>query len=566
MARATDEHGSASLRRPVPRATRSPSTLRWVLWLAALSGIVLLISSAWLSEDAYITLRTIDNVWSGYGLRWNAMERVQAYTHPLWMMLIAAAYGLTREAFLTTLALSFACTIGAAAIVATRIAPTMARALIALACLLGSKAFVEFSTSGLENPLSHLLLAWFCWEAWRDSTAARVDGADAMGTRASPPRVRRLSFIASLCALTRLDLLVLIAPMLLLVVIRVLREEGAGRRATGTIAGALAVGLLPFVAWELFSLIYYGFAFPNTAYAKLATGIPRSELIAQGLFYLLDSLTKDPITLPIVLIASAWAIARKGDRIIGVSLACALFYVIAVGGDFMSGRFLSPAFFVAVAWLCRTIPLDAPRHAIAIAAAITIISAIAPRSPWRVWHALAAIDSPIEHGHGIVDERTVYYAHTGLMPFLLARSSPASHPWAAPAVKQRGFPRVQVYEAVGLLGYYSGPGVHIIDPMALPDPLLARQPALTPWRIGHFRRDVPDGYAETVERCLSILFPNGRIAPPTVSCVESPDRLNTIRDPRVAALYDRLSLITQGALFDPRRLRAILEMNLGLAR
>jgi hypothetical protein len=39
--------------------------------------------------------------------------------------------------------------------------------------------------------------------------------------------------------------------MLLLVVIRVLREEGAGRRATGTIVRALAVGLLPFVAWEL---------------------------------------------------------------------------------------------------------------------------------------------------------------------------------------------------------------------------------------------------------------------------------------------------------------------------
>jgi hypothetical protein len=110
---------------PAPRATPNPSVLRWGLWLAALSGIIVLISSAWLSEDAYITLRTIDNVWNGYGLRWNAMQRVQAYTHPLWMMLIAAAYGLTRETFLTTLALSFACTIGAAAIVVTRIAPVV---------------------------------------------------------------------------------------------------------------------------------------------------------------------------------------------------------------------------------------------------------------------------------------------------------------------------------------------------------------------------------------------------------------------------------------------------------
>ena len=32
-----------------------------------------------------------------------------------------------------------------------------------------------------------------------------------------------------------------------------------------------ALGFLPFIFWELFSLLYYGFPFPNTAYAKLGT-------------------------------------------------------------------------------------------------------------------------------------------------------------------------------------------------------------------------------------------------------------------------------------------------------
>ena len=35
--------------------------------------------------------------------------------------------------------------------------------------------------------------------------------------------------------------------------------------------------MLPLLAWELFSLLFYGFPFPNTYYAKLNTGIPKAE-------------------------------------------------------------------------------------------------------------------------------------------------------------------------------------------------------------------------------------------------------------------------------------------------
>jgi arabinofuranosyltransferase len=38
-------------------------------------------------------------------------------------------------------------------------------------------------------------------------------------------------------------------------------------------ARAAALGLVPAAAWTLFALAYFGFPFPNTAYAKLATGI-----------------------------------------------------------------------------------------------------------------------------------------------------------------------------------------------------------------------------------------------------------------------------------------------------
>ena len=68
-----------------------------------LYGVVIL-RTAWLSEDAFITFRTVDNFIHGFGLTWNVSERVQAYTHPLWMLLLSIAYFLTREIYYTALA------------------------------------------------------------------------------------------------------------------------------------------------------------------------------------------------------------------------------------------------------------------------------------------------------------------------------------------------------------------------------------------------------------------------------------------------------------------------------
>jgi arabinofuranosyltransferase len=78
----------------VPRPLKSPRLL-------IASGMALLVISlirtAWLSDDAYITFRTADNVIHGYGLVWNTAERVQTYTHPLWLALIAPAFAATAR-------------------------------------------------------------------------------------------------------------------------------------------------------------------------------------------------------------------------------------------------------------------------------------------------------------------------------------------------------------------------------------------------------------------------------------------------------------------------------------
>ena len=54
--------------------------------------IFVLIRTAWVCDDAYISFRTVKNFLSGYGLTWNISERVQVYTSPfmLFIMIIVS--------------------------------------------------------------------------------------------------------------------------------------------------------------------------------------------------------------------------------------------------------------------------------------------------------------------------------------------------------------------------------------------------------------------------------------------------------------------------------------------
>src|SRR5437588_7170203 len=65
-----------------------------------------LIKNAWLSDDGFITLRTVYNFIHGFGLTWNIDERVQTYTHPLWMFLLSGSYFFVRSVYFSSLLLS----------------------------------------------------------------------------------------------------------------------------------------------------------------------------------------------------------------------------------------------------------------------------------------------------------------------------------------------------------------------------------------------------------------------------------------------------------------------------
>ena len=117
------------------------------LWLSVgLLGVLgVVLSQAWVSDDAFITFRVIDNFVNGYGLRWNVDERVEVYTHPLWMLLLTPFHAVSGNPFLASIAVSLACT-GAALFLAVRavVAPVGVTLAVFLLPLALSRAFTQF--------------------------------------------------------------------------------------------------------------------------------------------------------------------------------------------------------------------------------------------------------------------------------------------------------------------------------------------------------------------------------------------------------------------------------------
>lgn len=489
------------------------------------ASCAILVRTAWVCDDAYISFRVADNFVHGFGLRWNVDERVAAFTHPLWLFAFSGVYAVTREAYYTALSLGIGFTLISIALVALRVAPGAAGALAVIG-LLSSKAFVDFSTSGLETPLTYLLLVIFVLD-W-----ARFDE--------HPRRLARLSAIAALTLVNRLDLAVLIGPALAGATMASARHFGRGPAIR-----AAVIGMAPLIAWIVFSTVYFGFPFPNTAYAKLGAGVPSGALVKQGLYYFDLGFWFDPLTLLVIAAVPFTLLSRTARRdwslVLGVLMACA--YVVRVGGDFMYGRFLAAPFLVSVLVLERAVRGITWPSAAMVAAAVLAIALTAPYEPSLLSDAHFGARDPANKNlelHGIHDERRWYYPQTGLL-----RQEPGTihpnHPWAFDGLNVRARDeRLVVRGNIGFLGYFAGPRVHIIDPYALADPLLARLPALPNSRIGHFQRLPPAGYAETVA--------SGVVR---------------ITNPSLAEYYGRLRLVTSGPLISRARFGAILDLNLG---
>jgi len=484
--------------------------------------VALLVQTSWVEEDAFITLRTSDNFIHGHGLRWNVDERVQTFTNPLWMFLLAGVHAVIKNPHLTLILFSIAVSTLAMFVLLVNIPQNNFGLLLAFAILTLSKSFVDYSTSGLENPASHVFAVFFAVLYFKSEKPL------------SDRNLFLLSLIAGLATFNRMDTLLFYVPVLAALFL------GQPNRRTFLI---MLAGFAPFILWEIFSIIYYGFPIPNTFYAKMNTGVPLSEEATQGILYFLNSLGWDPITLTIIFSALGLAFLskRKTDILIALGIALYLGYIIYIGGDFMSGRFFSTPLILSVILLVRRAE-DAStlEKYIWISLVLLLGLIIAPLKSFS--NPLESDIITFDNTTDIADERFGYYRYSNLL-LLSRRQDFKLYPFAEYGLYLRKEEiKVSILSGVGMAGYYAGAGVHIIDELGLGDPLLSRlKPAdIRNWHIAHFRRDIPAGYDKT--------FESGE---------------NQIQDPALAEYYDKLHLIISGDIWSAKRWEAIWKMNTG---
>ncbi|MEM6705768.1 MAG: hypothetical protein AAF690_23840 [Acidobacteriota bacterium] len=492
------------------------------LLLAGGLWVVAWLLSAWISDDAFITYRTIDNALGGNGLRWNPDERVQSFTHPLWLFVQLPFVALTGRPALAGLAVSFALGLLTLRLLVTRVARSPQHAVVAIVLLAASRASLDYASSGLEDPLTRFLIVLLAVRLIEPSTSARRQAGS-------------LALLAALGALCRPDALLFFLPALV--------WEGWQRRSEWPrYLSGVVLGFLPLLTWGIFAFVYFGFFLPNTAYAKLGMGVPRHGLLLQSFAYLADSLSRDPLTLAALLVAAAsvWRGRERVALLLGAGAGLYLLFVLWIGGDYMSGRLLGSPLLLAALCLARYERSPGPRAlrwSVPAAAALLVAGLASPMVTSTV--------GP----YGVGDERRAHHPYTGLVYALTSPRWP-EHSLRYAGEQARARQQIEVSGAIGLFGYYAGRDTTIVDIFGLSDPLLARLPGIvvspTPkaglrnWRPGHAQRPVPEGYVETLL--------TGK---------------NQIADDDLSRYYDVLREAVTGPVFSVARWRRALGLQLG---
>ena len=151
------------------------------MWLPALMILVGGWSHRWMDEDAFINFRIVDQIFAGHGPVFNAGQRIEAATSPLWLFVLVvgrALFGSFASMEWIAAIAGLAAAVGAFVIGGVRGEVCSSAAtdgvVVPVGLLLVAAVAVvwDFSTSGLEMGLVWL---WLAGSWWALMTAARSD-------------------------------------------------------------------------------------------------------------------------------------------------------------------------------------------------------------------------------------------------------------------------------------------------------------------------------------------------------------------------------------------------------
>ncbi|MGI8756088.1 MAG: hypothetical protein ACR2MB_09550 [Acidimicrobiales bacterium] len=507
---------------PTTRRLGRPSVQALVDLVPALVLLVGGWRHRWMDEDAFINLRIVDQIVAGHGPVFNAGERIEAFTSPLWLLILVvvrATLGQVMAIEWAVVVVSLAMATGAFWLAARTTRRLHSRAILVVPVGLLAIAAVpvvwDFATSGLEMALVWLWLAG-CW-------ALLVDAAE----RDQPPRRW-----ARTGALAVLGLGPLVRPDLALMsVILVVAWIWMVRRARFASVVDLIVAFAPAVAYQVFRMGYYAAVVPSTALAKDAGGL----YLTQGWNYALDLSRPYHLWIPLVVVPALIGVAAvQGPRdiriAIGAMVAAGLAhaaYLVAIGGDYMHGRLLLPALFAVTVpaaagfpgWSTRRSSRRGTRVATAAsvgAVVIVALWAIPCALRFRYENAKTLGLAPITSWREISprplvqpDEAREEFWNGSQVAAAYRRGERGTITLLGHDVTHNGDPHKLVipYGSIGITGYHAGTEVTIIDIGGLAEPLAARTDAIPGRPAGH-RKQV-DGEWYTARYGVAALVPKG---------------------------------------------------------
>lgn len=487
-------------------------------WVFAL----LVLANSWVSDDAFISFRTVDNFVNGYGLRYNVVERVQTYTNPLLVILMIPIHYLfhgfgLNSMYFESLGLSYCFLLIFLLLIKKLVEKNRSRSLaLLLLCL--NVPVIDYFTSGLENSLNYILVLFIVLLLKYE-------------------RYTLMSFFSGLLVLSRYDLFVLVIPLIVYIII--------AKKAELKIVQYILLFVLPWISWVAFSLIYYGSLLPNSVIAKSAFDPSFYGIIRNCFYYIKGTLDWYPLVLIIPLILFGRLLNSKKEYL-ALLLGASFYFLLPffAGGDFMAGRFQTIISVLLV--LLYGIQIEnVESQVVKFIPFITLIFFIHPNS--LVTQAKYSMFGGKDHWvlENVANEKMYYFRGTGL-PVLLHESKSINNYYRCRfgnEIRATDRDTILQWLVAGYQSYYGGPKMYLTDRIGITDPLLARLPSVDPdyWRPGHPEKSYPSGYLKTLQ-----------------------SKENLIEDINIHALYDDILLATRSEeLFTKERWAAIWRLNTG---
>jgi arabinofuranosyltransferase len=448
----------------------------------------------WMDEDAFINFRVVDQVFAGHGPVFNAGQRVEAFTSPLWLAVLVggrAVCGTLMRIQWVALVAGLAFAVGAFTIgaYASRIRRARDEIVVPVGLLLVAVIPVmwDFASSGLEMSLVWLWLAT-CWFALVKSAVDPV-----------------VSGRARLLSTAVLGLGPVVRPELGLITVSLLAAWFAivrPRRVVHDLAVALAIP----VAYEVFRAGYYATVVPNTGLAKGSGSLhPR-----QGWNYLYDLLHTYVLWIPFLVTAVVIVVnlLESRDRPLRIATAAMLTgavldggYIVATGGDYMHGRLLLPAVFafaLPASILLR--PQALPTYGILCAGIIwAVVCAASMRypSPKPTFGVSPIADWRLVLGKTMFPKQATALALTGLQVHRTYEAGTRGYLRVLDTAPRPGTHRdllVVTMGSIGVPAYNAGRQVFVVDIGGLAEPIAARTSAISGRAAGHRKSVDPAWY------------------------------------------------------------------------